>query len=386
MSESTPHASADPRVASPADALPEPAAGRRARGLVLRIGFTLAALGAWYALAGDSLDELGPAFRALSVPALVGAWLITLVNLFVGTFRWRVLLQAYGAVNVPGFLTLARLYYVGYFFNTFFPANVGGDLLRATVTRRAFPGRTGAYLIVLVERVFGLGGLITLAGVMLALRPISAELPNQPWLGVLGVLAALGAISGPILARRLAPYLPGPLGRLAADLPAVRHFAPLVGVFALSLVTQSLVALTGHVLIASLDPQVALSASLVIIPVAIASMYLPSIAGIGVRETAFVALFALVHVPEAHATAASLAFLGVTLAGALVGGLVLLIGGMPALDDGSESTPDTLSDAALSDAAPSGAALPDTPLSGAHQLERRAPTETAPTTPEAYDD
>lgn len=301
-----------------------------ARGLLLRLLFTLGALGLWYWLAGDKLGDLDDAFRELSLVALLSAFGVTLFGLVVGAVRWRILLGAYGAINLPSFVTLLRLYYVGYFFNTFFPANVGGDLLRATVTRRAFPGATGAYLIVLVERVFGLGGLITLAGVMLALRPISEELPNQPWLGV---LAALGAITGPILARRLAPHLPGPLGKLAGDLPAVKRPSALVVVFLFSLLTQTLVALTGHVLVVSLEPQIALSTSLVIIPVAIASMYLPSIAGIGVRETAFVYLFALVNVDEAHATAASLAFLGVTLAGALVGGLVLLIGGMPALDD-----------------------------------------------------
>jgi uncharacterized membrane protein YbhN (UPF0104 family) len=295
----------------------------RVRWWLLRLGATAAALGLWWWLARTSAGDLVDAFARISPRAIAIALAVSFLGLGVGTLRWQALLRVYGAATIPPLGLLLRAYLEGVFFNTFLPANVGGDVLRAHVTRKAFPGVAGAYLIVAIERVFGLAGLCLLASAMLIVHPLPG-LEAGPWLAALGSLVALGAAASPVVVRRTSHRLPGRLGELARLAPRVRRPGLLVVVLALSLGTQALVALTGHALVASLAPSVTVADSLVRVPAALATTYFPTIAGLGAREAAFVVLFRGAGVGQADATAASLAFLGVQLVVALAGGAVHL--------------------------------------------------------------
>ena len=315
--------------ASDKDEPPSPTAAAKRppawRSIVLRLGVTALTLGLWYWLADVPWVELQDAVERIHLSTLGWATALACVNLCIGAYRWRVLMTAYGAVELPPYLDMVRLYFVGIFFNTFIPANVGGDLLRGHITRKAFPGAASGYLVVLLERVFGLAGLMLLAGGVLLVHPI-AELPVSRWLGALGFVAALGAATAPAIVRRFGGRLPGKLGELAATAPTLERPALVVAVLLLSVVTQGLVAVGGHLYVADLDPSVALSASLVLVPVALMSIYLPTIAGLGAREASFVFLFGLIGVHEADATAAGLGVLATTILTALIGAVPLVRG------------------------------------------------------------
>ncbi|MFK7998939.1 MAG: lysylphosphatidylglycerol synthase transmembrane domain-containing protein [Polyangiales bacterium] len=318
------------------------------RVLLPRVLFTLATLGLWWWIADLDVESLLESTASLPLSALGLGLVVSLLNLVVGSVRWRVLLSAYGAERLPPFRTLVHLYYVGIFFNTFAPANVGGDVLRGHVTKNAFDGKAGAYLIVLIERVFGLAGLMLLASALMTIAPIP-DLDIPGWLGPLGVTAALGAALAPTIGRRIAPWLPGALGRLAGDLPALVNPGLMFVVLLLSIMTQALVAVTGYVCISALAPEVTLVDSLVMVPVAMVSMYLPTIAGLGAREASFVFLFGLLAVGEADATAASLGVFGIQIATALVGGLVLLTAGLPKVQGAEDESENREDDATSSD-------------------------------------
>ena len=77
----------------------------------------------------------------------------------------------------------------------------------------------------------------------------------------------------------------------------------------LSVATQVLVALAGWVLLRAIEPRVDLGASLLIVPLAAATTFLPiTVGGAGAREAVYVTLGAsLFHMPRADALAASLA-------------------------------------------------------------------------------
>lgn len=250
----------------------------------------------------------------------------TALNLVVGSVRWRMLLSAYGAPNVLPLATLVRLNYLGFFYNTCLPGGVGGDFVRGYASRVAFGegGTAGAGAVVLVDRVLGLVGLLLVVAVTASVFPLPvAESVPVGLLAIVGIALGASTILAIAGGRTLATRLPGALRRHAERLPRIRHPIPFVAAILLSLVTQTGVAWTGHVIVASLAPEVALSTSLVVVPLAMATAFLPFlVGGTGAREEVFARLYGPVGVPAAEAVAASLLVWSTQIAVALVGGLL----------------------------------------------------------------
>jgi uncharacterized membrane protein YbhN (UPF0104 family) len=249
-----------------------------------------------------------------------------LVALSLGTLRWGLLLSAFGAPRRPPWTRLARLYFVGLFYNSFLPGGMGGDVVRGIATREAFGdgNATAGLSVVLVERVLGLAALLGLMAVVTLARPIEG-VPEPRVLGAAGLLAVLIALFGLLFARRLAPHLPGPLGRLAAAVPVPARYAPIAAALLIAAAGHVVVATGGHALVHALAPQVSLNESLVLIPTAMASAFVPiTISGAGVREAAFVTLYGLIGVSRSAALAASLGMWACQLLMAALGGVIAL--------------------------------------------------------------
>jgi uncharacterized membrane protein YbhN (UPF0104 family) len=307
------------------DRLPAaPVSSARARVLLaVKVLVTAGALGLTFSRLSPA--DLASAVLRLSPGVVLLATLLTLVNLAVAAVRWRVLFVAHGAPRVPALAFLARAQLVGQFYNVFVPGNVTGDVLRAHATRDAFDGPLGSYMIVALERFFGLAGLFTLGAAALLFRP----LPGVARAEVLAAFAFATALAigvAPLVARALGGRLPGRAGRWAANLPPLARPGMLALALALSVATHTFVALTGHSLVHAVAPGVLVTESLVLVPLAMIATYVPfSVAGLGVREAAFVFLFGKVGVSGADATAASLALMAVTMIVAGLGGLVHLL-------------------------------------------------------------
>jgi hypothetical protein len=220
---------------------------------------------------------------------------------------------------------LWRAHMVGHFYNTFVPGNVTGDVLRAHVTRGSFDGPLGSYMVVVQERFFGLAGLSSLGALGLLAYPLPGVISPHLLAGF-ALASALVIVSVPVVGRSVGSKLPGRLGRWAAALPVVARPSLLAATFALSLVAHAVVAAIGYLLVSALAPEVTMSQALVLVPVAMSAMYVPSVAGLGVREAGFVFLFGRVGVSAADATLASLSFLGVYAIVAAAGGLLHLAG------------------------------------------------------------
>ena len=286
-------------------------------GTVLRLAGTAAGL-AWIATRVD-LEDAGRALGRIPLATFALAAALIAANVVVAALRWRVLLHAYGASRVPGLGRLTYLYFVAFFYNNYLPGAVAGDVGRGVVTRDAFDeeGAAGALAVVLVERALGLFGLFALLGLGLATAGRALDtgaLAAWTAVGCAGSCALVAAIP---LARRLAPRLPGPLGRAAARLPALRDGPAFALALALSVATQALVVLAGWILLAALA-DLGLAASLLIVPLAAATTFLPiTVGGAGAREAVYVALCGrLFGMPAADALAASL---GLWLAHLVVG-------------------------------------------------------------------
>ena len=290
---------------------------RKRLGLILRVLGTAAAL-AWIATRVD----LGAAREALArIPATAFALATALVaaNVVAGALRWRVVLRAYGATRIPRLGALVRLYFVAFFYNNYLPGAVAGDVARGVVTRDAFDGEgaTGALAVVLVERALGLFGLFALLAAGLVAAGGALDTRALWWWTVLGSAGSFALVASIPLARRLAPHLPGPLARIAGKLPELRDGRAFAVALVLSIATQALVATAGWVLLAQLAP-IDLPASLLVVPLAAATAFLPiTVGGAGAREAVYVGLCGqLFGMAEANALAASL---GLWLAHLIVG-------------------------------------------------------------------
>lgn len=299
------------------------------------------------------LAGLAVALRSVPISAVLAACGLTILSLGVGAVRWKALMVSYGGQQLPSILRLSHIYLAGLFYNTFLPANVGGDVLRGHITKRAFPSALHGYLIVFIERLYGLSGLLTLVACSLLFLPAANSAADHPMVGqatlrgfaLAAALLAVSAATAPTVARWFGTRLPatgGFLGRVReplSNLPTVQTRTGLFVAFGLSIATQTLVAAIVHVLLVPIAPGLEFRMSLVLAPLAMASVYIPSIAGIGVREAGFVYFFGQVGVAPAEATAASIAYLAVQLLVALLGGIVHVLAPLSYLDEEATHLP-----------------------------------------------
>ncbi len=303
---------------------------------IVRVAVTAAAF-AWV-LSRVDLSEMGAAFLRVSWLSFALAIGVTFVNLGLGTLRWRVLLSAYGAARAPSFAHLYRIYLIGFFYNIWLPGGVGGDVVRGVATRESFgaAGATAAVAVVFVERVLGLVGLLLIVGTSSILYPIEGVEGLLLWSGI-GIVAGVGAVLAIAIGRSLSGLLPGPLSRIAASLPRIERPAPFALALLLSLGTQTFVALTGHIFVATLHPELSIATSFVFVPIAMATSYIPITAGgAGAREAAFQELYSHVGVSFEDATAASLMLISTYYLVGAIGGVLRL----PSSTAAPATTPD----------------------------------------------
>ena len=293
-----------------------------------RITFTVAAVG--YLASRVQPGDVLTAFKRLSPGAGLLAITVVLFGLLCGMVRWRLLLRAYGAIDIPRWPRIAHLYLVGHFYNTYAPGGVGGDVIRGVAGRKAFGnldwmGATSGVAVVFIERVIGVSALLVLAAVAYLIRPIPGVESVGLWAG-LGVLAAAGALVGIAIAPRLAAFLPEKLGTPLRALPRLFAAWPFILSIVLSIVIHFVNVVAGHAIIHSLEPSVSFGQSAVLMPLIAASAFFPlTVGGAGVREAAFAALYGFVGVPEASAYAASLSFWATQLITAAIGGVINLM-------------------------------------------------------------
>jgi glycosyltransferase 2 family protein len=331
----------DPALAAAELPKRAPRAGRKwlwlaAKLLVVAGAFTfILSRQSWPGLV-DALARIAPLSVAIAALLQVGA-------IAIGTARWRCLLRAYGASKSPSFAAALRVYFVGQFYNTYFPGAVGGDVLRGVLTRNSFAnegGATASVAIVFVERALGLLGVLAVSA-LAAPFGASEELQRVflPYcmLGSLGVAAVVAAVT---LGQRLARYAPLRIATLLRGLPELQRVWPFVAACLLSLGTQTAISISAHTLLASVYPQASLLESLIAMPLAAGAAFFPlSVAGMGPRDLVLVEVYGTLGIPRAAATATALSLLLVTLLVTGLGGVLQLLAPLSAPEEPSAPRP-----------------------------------------------
>lgn len=270
----------------------------------------------------------------------VAALAFYMVAITVNGAKWHVLLRAQG-VNVP-FSAVLRFIFVGFFFNNFLPANVGGDVMRGFSLARYTDRAADAAVSVIVDRVIGLMAYMATAAIAAVIAVNftgRAELEQVEWVALVA-LAVLALGFGVLLSRRLrmlisrifqirflAPLAPL-WGRVSDAFGAYRfRYAALVTAFGIALVGIACTTIVNWLLSQSMGGLMPLEAIFLFNPLIALVLMIPvSIGGIGVNQTAYPFFYGLAGVPADHALAVSILMQAIALLGSLPGGVLWFLG------------------------------------------------------------
>jgi hypothetical protein len=305
---------------------PRPSAWRRYGWLVRWLG---TAAGIAYIATLIDVDEVEAAVAKISLGAWLAATVLVGLNVVIGAARWRSVLAAYGALTRPDLWRATQLYFISFFYNNYLPGAVAGDVVRGVITRDVFGerGATAGLAVVLVERALGLFGVFLLLAIGLGAAGGALDTGSLGLWCALGIAGSFALVLALPFARRLARFLPGKLRTIAERVPALSSPGAFVGAAVQSALTQVCIAVAGYVLLQAIEPRVDLGASLLIVPLAAATTFLPiTVGGAGAREAVYVTLGAsLFQMARADALAASLALWLAHLINGALGGVVQLI-------------------------------------------------------------
>ncbi|HEY4610687.1 MAG TPA: lysylphosphatidylglycerol synthase transmembrane domain-containing protein [Ilumatobacteraceae bacterium] len=336
MNESAP-ALADESIDSIDVVSPRPR--RRPIILLARIGLSLAML---YVLVKRmphfSVDRLLPDWSRDTAIFLLLAIILTLAGIVLSTLRWRAVLNALGQDEKLGKLLSHNL--AGLFVSNVLPTTIGGDVLRVSRLSKDNGETTTSFASVVLERLTGwlVLPVITLVGFMLnpGLRQLGSATEVAFALAV-GTLLALTLLLVGVASRRFGSRVAGSDGwrRFAAavhlGVARLRHHpAAAVNVLLTGFAYQLVLVLAALMAAKAVGISVAVgpTALLAFFPAVLIAQVLPiSIAGLGVREGAFVLFLTPLGVPTEQAIALGLLLYLLNLGVSLLGAPAFAVGG-----------------------------------------------------------
>jgi len=310
---------------------------------LLKIAISIVLLGAVFARTG--WQRVIPVLAIAQPSWLVLALAVYILGVLVRAVRWSVLLRGLG-VNTPSIWKLTALYFVSFFFNSFLPTGIGGDVVRiAEVARTA--GAPAAASSVIADRAVGLvaTSLLALVALPLAgarLNPILAWVAGVAvvgptvffWILRWGGARGLAAIGSDLPLLR--PLTHHPKVRQTTEALAAYTPSDLMLALIVSLVFAGTNVLTYACLGKAVHVDLPLTYYMLVSPIITLVLLVPiSFNGLGTRDVAYQALFVPVGVVSASALAMSLAYHALNLLTAVAGGGVYaLMGATEALARG----------------------------------------------------
>lgn len=288
---------------------------------VLKILFSLIILGVLFHEV--RFKTLLPYFHQMIFSQLVIACLLPFTANLLGATRWLLIMRSLDAPWRPK--VYFKTFFKGFMFNQVLPSSVGGDGYRMIETAKLDVSKQLAITSVIVDRVIGFSGLVSIAACALPLA--YHRLPHPLFHFVL--LIVLGCI-GSVITLASIHYLRHPIaerwGRWLYNLSETLHnsienWHDALFKLALAVGTNLANTLSFYFISNALGIQVSAIDFLIIVPYVSLMMMIPlSMAGWGIREGAMVMLGHAVGLPQ-----------GAALAISLINGLTMIINALPGL-------------------------------------------------------
>ena len=299
----------------------------------VRFGLRLAVGGALITLilrrvSWEALEAVEPARLAFGV---VAALLLLLAGQCVAARRWKILLGP----GSPPWSYLARLYLIGTFFSLFLPTVVGGDAVRAVATAHSTSRTGNAVASVLLDRLFGVAAMMAYLVIGLLVAPELAQtmLGRAEWripggLPLIAAAAAVLGIAAIVLVRRSA-RLSAVVKEGWTAIDALRRFpGRAVRALALGFAVQACYICLWIVLAGAMRFDLPVATFLLAVPLVTLGTMLPiSLAGLGLREGAWLLLLRNAAIPDAQIVAYSLLYFAANLMLGALGGVLLAFRG-----------------------------------------------------------
>jgi uncharacterized protein (TIRG00374 family) len=253
----------------------------------------------------------------------------------VSTQRWRLFAASLGMQG--SYFTFLQVYFVGMFFNIGLPSLVGGDVIKAyIITRRDGLGFRYGLTSVLQDRLAGLLVLLLYGAAAVILHPLAwREIPLWlgyflGWLGIGVILWLVWRGGGTSRARRVSNRTTARkvLVRLAEFHDVFKQVrlsrGGILQVILLSLINSGIVIWVVHQLCAAAAHPVDFLAIAVLVPlIEVVTMVPITLAGLGIREWAYVEALAILGISSEGALTVALSLSALMIVRNLAGGLFL---------------------------------------------------------------
>lgn len=305
--------------------------------------FTVAKIAITIGLIAFAFSQVNLALVAVSLAA-ANPWLILLafgfylIAITINGMKWYVLLRAV-EVRVP-FRAALQFMFVGFFFNSILPANIGGDVMRGYGMARYTDRTAEAAVSVVVDRIVGLLAYMSTAAVTAIVVVRVMNHTELQWLFTLAVvaLAGIGLALAVMLSRRLRLQIGrmfqfGPLTRLlptyegvSSALDAYRfRYRALFSAFLLGLAGLMAANIVNWLLFEAVGGGVPFVDVLLFNPLIALVLMVPiSVGGHGVIQNAYPLFYSLLGVPVTQAVAVSVLMSFIIILGSLPGGVLWL--------------------------------------------------------------
>ncbi len=283
---------------------------------------------------------------------LLMALALYMTAVITNAVKWNILLRAQG-VSVP-LGALINYTFVGFFFNNFLPANVGGDVMRGFGVARYTERNADAAVSVVVDRIIGLMGymvsavaaalivvgIVSQTGQLGGIPASDTLIRNLTQVEIVAVLGTVAIMTGfaMILSHRLRQLM----GRIF-EIKFLRPLAPIYNqlsnafgayryqyrslfvAFLLGIANIILTSLVDIAIVAGLRGFIPPLYIFLFNPIIAVILIAPiSIGGLGTMSVLYVYFYGLVGVPETLAFALSLIKQLVIYLGSLPGGILWL--------------------------------------------------------------
>ena len=252
------------------------------------------------------------------------------IQVFVATLRWQFVLKCQNMSL--DYKDTFQILWSGLFFNQVMPSSVGGDVIRGYYLKKQGVTLGKATLGVLMDRLFGMLGLVIL---VVASLPILFELVDEP-IAHMGVLLIALGISLVLLVAFFTDKLPGNFGHLklirgfyalsqGARHCIVKRYNGLI-ILIISILIHLISVVAVMIIALGLGLNIEWRGFLLMVPLVGLMMVVPiSIAGWGVREGVMVVGFGYLGVAPESALALSILYGLSMLVVALPGGIIWML-------------------------------------------------------------